>query len=97
MLIVEDEPAMAELLSTALGYEGWQTRSVGDAGTAIQAACEFGPDVVVLDMMLPHLDGPTVLRKLRTDLPGVPLLVLSATAKEDVEDRIAGLLRGEDD
>ncbi|WP_258056265.1 response regulator transcription factor [Streptomyces sp. Ru62] len=97
VLVVEDEPPMAELLSTALSYEGWQIRSAEDGNSAIQAAREFRPDAVVLDMKLPDLDGLTVLARLREGLLDVPVLLLSATAKDVIEERNAGLVVGEED
>jgi two-component system, OmpR family, response regulator len=95
MLVVDDEPTLAELLSMALRYEGWEVRSVADGGSAVRTAREFQPDAVVLDMMLPDFDGIQVLRKLRADAPEVPVLFL--TAKDSVEDRVAGLTAGGDD
>ncbi|MEU7422076.1 response regulator transcription factor [Streptomyces sp. NPDC040750] len=95
VLVVDDELSISELLSMALRYEGWQIRSAGDGQGAIQAAREFRPDAVVLDMMLPDMDGLTVLGRLRRERPDVPVLFL--TAKDAVEDRIAGLTAGGDD
>ncbi|MEV5079829.1 response regulator transcription factor [Streptomyces sp. NPDC056159] len=95
VLVVDDEPSITELLSMALRYEGWQIRSAGDGQGAIQSAREFRPDTVVLDMMLPDIDGLTVLRRLRHELPDVPVLFL--TAKDAVEEGIAGLTAGGDD
>ena len=95
VLVVDDEPTLAELLSMALRYEGWDVRSAGDGMTAVRTAREFRPDAVVLDMMLPDIDGLEVLRRLRGETPGVPVLFL--TAKDAVEDRITGLTAGGDD
>ena len=95
VLVVDDELSITELLSMALRYEGWQIRSAVDGQGAIQSAREFRPDAVVLDMMLPDMDGLTVLGRLRRELPEVPVLFL--TAKDAVEDRIAGLTAGGDD
>jgi two-component system OmpR family response regulator len=95
VLVVDDEPTLAELLSMALRYEGWDVRSAGDGQTAVRTAREFRPDAVVLDMMLPDIDGLEVLRRLRGEAPHVPVLFL--TAKDSVEDRIAGLTAGGDD
>ncbi len=94
-LVVDDESALAELLTMALRYEGWEVRSAPDGIGAIRIAREFGPDVVVLDVMLPDIDGMEVLRRLRGHAPEVPVLFL--TAKDAVEDRIAGLTVGGDD
>ncbi|MGW7415906.1 response regulator transcription factor [Streptomyces sp. NPDC054863] len=95
VLVVDDEESLAELLCMALRYEGWQTRSVGDGASAVRAARDFRPDAVVLDVMLPDMDGLSVLRRVREDLPEVPVLFL--TARDAVEDRIAGLTAGGDD
>ncbi|MEV6122323.1 MULTISPECIES: response regulator transcription factor [unclassified Streptomyces] len=95
VLVVDDEQSITELLSMALRYEGCQIRSAGDGHGALRAAREFRPDVVVLDMMLPDMDGLGVLGRLRRELPHVPVLFL--TAKDAVEDRIAGLTAGGDD
>ncbi|GAA3448108.1 DNA-binding response regulator [Planomonospora venezuelensis] len=95
VLVVDDEPTLAELLTMALRYEGWEARSAGDGMSAVRAARELRPDAVVLDMMLPDIDGLEVLRRLRGEAPDVPVLFL--TAKDSVEDRIAGLTAGGDD
>ncbi len=95
VLVVDDESTLAELLSMALRYEGWEVRSAGDGGGAVRAAREFRPDAVILDVMLPDMDGLEVLRRLRGEAPEMPVLFL--TAKDSVEDRIAGLTAGGDD
>jgi two-component system OmpR family response regulator len=94
-LVVDDEPTLTDLLSMALRYEGWQVRSAGNGMAALTAARQFQPDVVVLDVMLPDLDGLQVLRRLREHTPTVPVLFL--TARDAVEERIAGLTVGGDD
>jgi two-component system OmpR family response regulator len=95
VLVVDDEPVLAEMLSMALRYEGWDVDTAGDGRTAVTKARETRPDVVVLDVMLPDMTGLEVLRKLRAQVPGLPVLLL--TAKDSVEDRIAGLTAGGDD
>lgn len=95
VLVVDDEPVLAELVSMALRYEGWEIATAGDGATAIALARDTPPDVVVLDVMLPDMSGLEVLRTLRAQIPGLPLLLL--TAKDSVEDRIAGLTAGGDD
>ncbi|MEU6080411.1 response regulator transcription factor [Streptomyces sp. NPDC047108] len=95
VLVVDDETALADLLSMALRYEGWEVRSAGDGGEALRTARQFRPDAVVLDIMLPDLDGLAVLRRLRQEIADVPVLFL--TARDAVEDRIAGLTAGGDD
>ncbi|WP_063835346.1 response regulator transcription factor [Streptomyces sp. NRRL S-118] len=95
VLVVDDEASLAELLSMALRYEGWDVHSAGDGAGAVRAARECRPDAVVLDVMLPDMDGLAVLGRVRRELPHVPVLFL--TAKDAVEDRIAGLTAGGDD
>nr|WP_204006650.1 response regulator transcription factor [Micromonospora andamanensis] len=95
VLVVDDEPTLTDLLSMALRYEGWQVRTAGDGMAAVRAARQFRPDAVVLDVMLPDLDGFQVLRKLRADNDTVPVLFL--TARDAVEERVAGLTVGGDD
>ncbi len=95
VLVVDDEAALADLLSMALRYEGWEVRTAGDGGAAVRTAREFRPDTVVLDVMLPDMDGLEVLRRMRTEAPEVPVLFL--TARDAVEDRVAGLTAGGDD
>ncbi len=95
VLVVDDEPSLTELLSMALRYEGWDVRTAADGHFAVRTAREFEPDVVVLDVMLPDIDGLEVLRRLRDRSPAVPVLFL--TARDAVEDRIAGLTAGGDD
>ncbi|MFE6039617.1 response regulator transcription factor [Streptomyces sp. NPDC056452] len=95
VLVVDDEAPLAELLSMALRYEGWDVRSAGDGAGAVRTARDFRPDAVVLDVMLPDMDGLAVLSRLRREHSDVPVLFL--TARDSVEDRIAGLTAGGDD
>ncbi|MFF2007833.1 response regulator transcription factor [Streptomyces sp. NPDC058195] len=95
VLVVDDEAPLAELLSMALRYEGWEVRSAGDGAGAVRMARDFRPDVVILDVMLPDTDGLAVLGRLRREIAEVPVLFL--TARDAVEDRIAGLTAGGDD
>ncbi|GAA5161242.1 response regulator transcription factor [Ornithinimicrobium tianjinense] len=95
VLVVDDEAQLAELLSMALRYEGWQVETAGSGADAVRVARELRPDAVVLDIMLPDLDGLEVLRRLRADDPEIPVLFL--TARDAVEDRVAGLTAGGDD
>ncbi len=94
-LVVDDEPALTDLLSMALRYEGWDVRTAADGATAVTLARQFKPDVVLLDVMLPDLDGLAVLRRIRADDHDVPVVFL--TAKDAVDDRVAGLTVGADD
>ena len=95
ILVVDDEPTLTELLSMALRLEGWEVQTAGNGFAAVRAARSAVPDAVVLDVMLPDMDGLEVLRRLRAHTPEVPVLFL--TAKDAVEDRIAGLTAGGDD
>jgi len=94
-LVVDDEPAIGELLATALRYEGWKVESALTGYDAIRTAKSWEPDVILLDVMLPDLTGLEVLRRVRASTPDVPVLFL--TAKDAVEDRVAGLTAGGDD
>jgi two-component system OmpR family response regulator len=94
-LVVDDEPTLAELLSTALRYEGWHVVHALTGQSAIKLAKSFDPDVILLDIMLPDLSGLEVMRRIRATAPTVPVLFL--TAKDAVEDRVAGLTAGGDD
>lgn len=95
VLVVDDEAVLAEMVSMALRYEGWKIATASDGASAIAAARNQRPDVVVLDVMLPDMSGLDVLHKLREENPQLPVLLL--TAKDAVEDRIAGLTAGGDD
>jgi two-component system OmpR family response regulator len=95
VLVVDDEASLTDLLSTALEWEGWRVRSAGDGWSAVRAAREFRPDAVVLDVLLPDIDGLEVMHRLRGELPGLPVLFL--TARDALEDRLRGLRAGGDD
>jgi two-component system, OmpR family, response regulator len=95
VLVVDDEAVLAEMVSMALRYEGWNIATAGDGAAALESARSQRPDVVVLDVMLPDMSGLDVLRKLREESPQLPVLLL--TAKDALEDRIAGLTAGGDD
>jgi two-component system OmpR family response regulator len=95
VLVVDDEPAIADLLAMALRYEGCVVHTAPDGATALREAATLRPDAVVLDVMLPDRDGFSVLREMREEDPDVPVLFL--TAKDAVEDRVAGLTVGGDD
>ncbi|MDP9826805.1 response regulator transcription factor [Kineosporia succinea] len=92
---MDDERTLTDLLTMALRYEGWQVRSAPDGNTAVKEARDWRPDAVVLDVMLPDIDGLNVLRRLREDDRDIPVLFL--TARDAVEDRIAGITAGGDD
>lgn len=94
-LIVDDEPMLADLVSMGLGLCGWDTRTANDGWAAIDLMRDFGPDVVVLDWMMPGLDGLQTLARIRNVAPDVPALFL--TAKDTVDDKVKALIAGGDD
>jgi two-component system, OmpR family, response regulator len=94
-LVVDDETTLVDLLQMALRYEGWDVKAASDGQDALKIAREFRPDVCVLDIMMPGIDGLEVLRRMRADGNDMPVLFL--TAKDAVEDRVTGLTAGGDD
>ena len=94
ILVVEDDAAIREALSYSLNREGYEVEAVGDGVQAIQTARSSKPDLIVLDLMLPELDGFDVTRTLRKE-SSVPILML--TARDDEIDRVLGLELGADD
>ena len=95
LLVVDDEPHIADLVATVARYEGWQAATALNGEDALREAAEFQPDIVVLDLMLPDLDGFTVLDRMRAAGAMVPVVFL--TARDGTADRVAGLTRGGDD
>ena len=93
-LVVDDEPPIVELVTGYLAREGWVVESAGDGIAALETAVRFDPDVIVLDVMLPGLDGIEVCRRLRTFSDAY---VLMLTARGEEIDRIMGLTVGADD
>jgi DNA-binding response OmpR family regulator len=94
VLVVEDDPTVAEVVARYLVREGYAVESVADGRLALERALASPPDVVLLDLMIPGLDGYEVCRRLRETMP-VPIIMLTAKGSED--DRIAGLELGADD
>jgi DNA-binding response OmpR family regulator len=97
VLVVEDEPTIAEVVARYLNRAGYQTTVVGDGAAALAEVARRRPDVVVLDVMLPGIDGLEVLRRLRADGATEAMAILLLTARGDEADRVAGLRRGADD
>ncbi len=95
VLVVDDEQMLTDLLSMALRMEGWDIKAASSGQEALSAAREFQPDALVLDIMMPDLDGMAVLQRLRQAGDDVPVLFL--TAKDAVSSRVAGLTAGGDD
>jgi DNA-binding response OmpR family regulator len=96
VLVVDDEPTISEVVSRYLERAGYTTRVAGDGHEAIRLAGEDRPDLVVLDLMLPGIDGLEVLRRLRED-DRVSVSVILLTAKGEPTDRVVGLRLGADD
>lgn len=94
ILVVDDEPTITEFLETGLTYEGYTVRTIDDGLAAIAVAREFRPDLVVLDVMLPGLDGFDVLQRLRRE---GDVAVLMLTARDELDDTVRGLEGGADD
>ena len=95
LLVVDDEPNIRELLSTSLRFAGFEVHTAADGQEALRQAEKVRPDLLVLDVMMPGLDGFAVTRRLRERGRDVPVLFL--TAKDDVSDRVTGLTVGGDD
>jgi len=95
ILVVDDEPSITDLVATVLRYEGFQVAVAATGRQALAAATSFRPHLVVLDVMLPDLDGFEVQRRLTADGLRVPTLFL--TARDTTEDKVRGLTMGADD
>ncbi|CAN5522877.1 MAG: response regulator transcription factor [Rubrobacteraceae bacterium] len=94
ILLVDDEPSLQKMLQHALEREGFQVQIAGDGEEALEMYSSFEPHLIVLDIMLPKLDGTEVCRRIRSQ-SDVPILML--TAKDDEIDRVVGLELGADD
>ncbi len=95
VLVVEDDEDIAQVLQRSLRIEGYEVKVAGDGVSALDAFHAFLPDLMVLDLGLPRLDGIEVAKRLRTDGEDVPILML--TARDALESRVAGLDTGADD
>jgi two-component system OmpR family response regulator len=95
ILVVDDEPSIVDAVATSLRYEGFDVTEAVNGRLALSAAQDSPPDLIVLDVMLPDLDGLEVTRRLRSEGIRVPVLFL--TARDAVEDKVAGLTVGGDD
>ena len=95
ILVVDDELSISDLISTSLRFVGFDVRTAATGSEALTVAEEFKPHAVVLDVMLPDLDGFEVCRQLRSE--GLNIGVLFLTAKDGMEDKVAGLTIGGDD
>ena len=95
LLVVEDEDNIRELLATSLRFAGFEVETAADGTSAVKAAEESDPDLIVLDVMLPDFDGFEVTRRLRSRGRTAPIVFV--TARDSVGDKITGLTVGGDD
>jgi two-component system, OmpR family, response regulator MprA len=95
VLVAEDDRAVRESIERALSFEGYDVLTAPDGSEAIQRVLNDRPDAILLDVMMPHVDGLEVARRLRTHGVKTPILML--TARAEVSDRVAGLDAGADD
>jgi two-component system OmpR family response regulator len=95
VLVVDDEEYIRDLVSSAMRIAGFDVRNAGDGQAALSAVTEHHPDLVILDVGLPGLDGFEVCRRLRDDGDGTPVIFL--TARDAAEDKVSGFTKGGDD
>ena len=95
ILFAEDDPGVREALARALRFEGYNVETASDGGEALQLVGVNPPDLVVLDVMMPYVDGLDVCRRVREKYRQMPILML--TARHEISDRVAGLDAGADD
>ena len=95
LLVVDDEPNIVELLAASLRFSGFEVATAPGGREALDLLEEYEPDLIVLDVMMPGIDGLTVVRRLRERGEQVPVILL--TARDATEDRVAGLTVGGDD
>lgn len=95
ILIAEDDRSVRQSLQRALRYEGYEVGVATDGAEALEAVAEERPDLLILDIMMPHVDGLSVCRRIRAKGDDLPILML--TAKYEVSDRVVGLDAGADD
>lgn len=95
VLVAEDDRGVRDSLDRALRFEGYRVSTATDGAEALEAVMKHSPDVIVMDVMMPHVDGLTACRRLRESGARTPVLML--TARHEVSDRVAGLDAGADD
>ncbi|HLY65843.1 MAG TPA: response regulator transcription factor, partial [Chloroflexota bacterium] len=93
-LVVDDEPNIVDFIKLGLGYEGFEVKTARDGPNGLATAREFNPDVIVLDVMLPGMDGLEVCQRIRGQSDAG---IIMLTARDELQDRVAGLDRGADD
>lgn len=94
ILVIDDDPRITRMLKRALTFEGYSVETAGSGATGLESALQQEPDLVVLDILMPGIDGLEVCRRLRA-AGDTPILLL--TAKDDIHDRVLGLDSGADD
>jgi DNA-binding response OmpR family regulator len=94
VLVVEDEPTLATAIAQRITAEGWTARVASDGASAVQAANQFKPDLIIMDIMLPVMDGLEATKRIVAERP-IPVLIL--TARDDEADKVTGLGAGADD
>ena len=95
VLVVDDEPNIRDLLSTSLRFAGYSVYAVGNGAEAVMAAEKGAPDIILLDVMLPDMNGFSVTKKIRS--MGIDAPVLFLTARDETQDKVTGLTVGGDD
>ncbi|MBO0855249.1 MAG: response regulator transcription factor [Nocardia sp.] len=95
ILVVDDEPMIVELLSVSLRYQGFEVATAANGAEGLDRSKQFRPDALIVDVMMPGMDGFGLLRRLRAD--GIDAPVLFLTARDEIEDKITGLTLGADD
>ncbi|MBK9707243.1 MAG: response regulator transcription factor [Acidobacteria bacterium] len=95
LLVVEDDPAIQRMISDYFRHTGYEVIAAGDGETGVRMALSDKPTVIILDLMLPKLDGLSVCRQVREKSPNIPIIML--TAKDDLVDKVLGLEMGADD
>lgn len=97
VLVIDDDENIIELIKLGLKYEGFQVESTSTGLDGLAAAQRLNPDLIILDLMLPEMDGLEVARRLRENPTTRDIPILMLTAKDEVRDRVAGLETGADD
>ena len=95
ILVVDDEPNIVDVLAMALRYQSFEVETAGTGEEALAAAAAFKPQLMILDVMLPDMEGFEVARRLRGRAAGIPIIFL--TARDATEDKVRGLTLGGDD
>jgi two-component system response regulator MprA len=97
VLVVDDEPPIVDFIRLGMRYEGFRVAEAGDGRTGLEIAQRLRPDVIVLDVLLPDADGLQICQRLRASAATANVPILMLTAKDEVQDRVAGLESGADD